>query len=336
MTHNTDIVDSYSRTISYLRLSLTDRCNLRCRYCMPVGGKKELQLLQHEDLLSYEELYRIVQVAVGMGMNKLRLTGGEPLVRKNVMEFIKKLASIENLEEIRLTTNGVLLAEKAKGLFAVGIRKLNISLDTMQPERFTDITGVDMFQQVWQGIEVAEKTGFDIKLNVVAMKGVNDDEFVDFAKLATERPFQVRFIEFMPVGDESAWDEASYISSTDLKEQIGKIGTLEPLSGSRMDGPARVYELTTPDGKKGKVGFISPISHHFCDTCNRLRLTSAGSLRACLLHDREADLKALIRSGASDEQLRSLIHQTILDKPKGHTLGEDPAKCSGQMSRIGG
>lgn len=336
MEHTADLVDSFSRTISYLRLSLTDRCNLHCRYCMPDDDTRGLQVLQHEDLLSYEELLRIVHIVVDMGMNKLRLTGGEPLVRKGVMDFIASLANIQGLEEIRLTTNGVLLSDKAAGLYEAGIRKLNISLDTMRPERFKSITGVDMFHKVWQGIETAEKRGFDVKLNVVAMKGVNDDEFVDFARLAVDRGFQVRFIEFMPVGSDSSWKEASYISSADLKEMIGAVGVLEPLAGCRMDGPARVYTLDMPDGRQGRVGFISPISHHFCDTCNRLRLTSAGRLRACLLHDREADLKSLLRGGATDQELRTLIRQTILDKPKGHTLADDKANCSGQMSRIGG
>lgn len=331
-----DLVDKFQRTISYLRLSLTDRCNLRCVYCMPEEEEGGLQLLQHEDLLSFEELLRIVELVVGMGMNKIRLTGGEPLVRRGVMDFIEALSRIEGLNEIRLTTNGVLLHDKAAGLYDAGIRKLNISLDTMRPERFKKITGVDGFDKVWQGIETAEKLGFDVKLNVVAMKGVNDDEFVDFARLALRKPYQVRFIEFMPVGDHSTWNEASYISSKDLRKRIAALGTLEPLAGRKMDGPARVYSLTTGDGLQGQVGFISPISHHFCDTCNRLRLTSAGRLRACLLHDREADLKALLREGATDDSIRGLIKQTILDKPKGHTLAEDQLQCSGQMSRIGG
>jgi cyclic pyranopterin phosphate synthase len=303
---------------------------------MPVDRDKGLQMLQHDDLLSYEELLHVVNVVVGMGMNKLRLTGGEPLVRKGVMDFIRSLAAIEGLEEIRLTTNGVLLAEKAAGLYDAGIRKLNISLDTMRPDRFKAITGFDLFHKVWQGIETAEAIGFDIKLNIVAMKSVNDDEFIDFAKLAVEKPFQIRFIEFMPVGSNSTWDKDSYISSKELRAIIGRMGQLEPLAGSRMDGPARVYSLCMANGKTGKVGFISPISHHFCDTCNRLRLTSAGTLRACLLHDREADLKSLLRQGASDEELKILIRKTILDKPKGHTLANNSARCSGQMSRIGG
>ncbi len=334
---NNELVDMFSRTISYLRLSLTDRCNLRCVYCMPEDGEEGgLKILQHSDLLSYEELLRVIKVVVDMGMNKLRLTGGEPLVRRGVMDFIAALSKVKGLEEIRLTTNGVLLQEKAAGLFDAGIRKLNISLDTMRPERFKEITGADLFEQVWQGIETAVELGFEIKLNVVAMKGINDDEFVDFARLALEKPYQVRFIEFMPVGKNSTWDKRYYIPSTELKEMIGKVGTLEALSGCRMDGPAKVYSLTAADGSKGRIGFISPISHHFCDTCNRLRLTSAGTLRACLLHDHEADLKALLRSGGSDKEIRALIKQTILDKPKGHTLAEDLANCEGQMSRIGG
>ncbi|MEN8200256.1 MAG: GTP 3',8-cyclase MoaA [Thermodesulfobacteriota bacterium] len=330
------LVDSFSRTISYLRLSLTDRCNLRCLYCMPENREKGLQTLKHEDLLSYEELQRIVEIVVSMGMNKLRLTGGEPLVRKGVMHFIRSLAAIDGLDEIRLTTNGVLLLEKAAGLYEAGIKKLNISLDTLQPARFQEISGVDLFDQVWRGIEKAEEIGFDIKLNIVAMKGVNDDEFLDFARLAVERSWQVRFIEFMPVGKNSTWGKDSYISSLELQKMVAEMGTLEPLPGCRMDGPARVYSLTASDGRQGRVGFISPISHHFCETCNRLRLTSAGRLRACLLHDREADLKSLLRSGGTDEEIRKLIRQTILDKPKGHTLAEDQARCSGQMSRIGG
>ncbi len=339
--NNGGLVDMFSRTISYLRLSLTDRCNLRCVYCMPEDSTEGLEILPHSDLLSYEELLRVIGLVVDMGMNKLRLTGGEPLVRRGVMDFIAALSAIQGLEEIRLTTNGVLLQEKAAGLYEAGIRKLNISLDSMRPERFKKITGADLFHQVWAGIETAEEMGFQIKLNVVAMKGVNDDEFADFARLALKHSFQVRFIEFMPVGKNSTWNKQYYIPSSELQGVIEQVGVLEALQGRRMDGPAKVYSLTTEDGAAGRVGFISPISHHFCDTCNRLRLTSAGMLRACLLHDHEADLKALLRGGGSDEEIRALIKQTILDKPKGHTLAEDlkapePTRCQGQMSRIGG
>jgi GTP 3',8-cyclase len=351
------IVDQYSRTISYLRLSITDRCNLRCLYCMPQKGLNASTLVKCADLLSYEEMLRIVSIAVGMGMNKLRLTGGEPLVRNGVMGFIRSLAGMKGLEDIRLTTNGVLLHEKAAELYKAGIRNLNISLDTMKPERFIQITGFDHFDQVWQGIQTACEMGFHVKLNVVAMRGINNDEFTDFARLATQKPVQVRFIEFMPIGNKESWDKSRFISADELKESFSTIGTMEPddkrwrsnvhdkineeETSSQLEGPAKVYRLTTPDGQSGRIGFISPISHHFCDKCNRLRLTSEGRLRACLLHDHETDLKAILRGGGTDRDIQTAIQQTILSKPKGHTLQDDLAKsdqvnCQGQMSRIGG
>jgi len=330
------IRDQFSRTISYLRLSITDRCNLRCLYCMPPSA-----MVKHAELLSYEEMLRIVGIAVGMGMNKLRLTGGEPLVRKGIMDFIRSLTKIKGLEDIRLTTNGVLLRDKAAELYSAGIRNLNISLDSMKPERFLAITGGDFFDQVWQSIQTACDLGFNVKINVVAMRGINDDEFLNFAELALQRPVQVRFIEFMPIGNQGSWDKGRFISAEELKTRISTKGTLETVPGSRLDGPARVYHLVTPEGKAGKVGFISPISHHFCDQCNRLRLTSEGRLRACLLHDHETDLKSLLRHGGADSEIQAAIRQTILDKPKGHTLQNDLEKsdrvnCQGRMSQIGG
>lgn len=341
------LIDQFSRTITYLRLSLTDRCNLRCMYCMPQEEQgrddqvKTGKLLNHIELLSYEELLRVVRLAVSLGMNKLRLTGGEPLVRKGILEFIQQLFLLEGLTEVRLTTNGVLLAEYAQRLFDAGVRHLNVSLDTLIPEKFTKIAGKDAFTSVWDGLLEAKRLGFKIKLNVVAMRGINDDEFVDFARMAVEQPFQVRFIEFMPVGDKSTWQKEQFISSAEVKALISTIGTLTPFQTRHGEGPARMYDLQTPNGNKGAVGFISPISHHFCDQCNRLRLTSEGKLRACLLNDKETDLKLLLRGGASDEELISSIRKTIIDKPQGHVLskefdGEERKSCSGQMSRIGG
>jgi GTP 3',8-cyclase len=348
------IRDRFSRTISYLRLSITDRCNLRCLYCMPPSS-----IIQHAELLSYEEMLRVVGIAVGMGMNKLRLTGGEPLVRRGIMDFIRNLTAIQGLDEIRLTTNGVLLNDKAAELRRIGIRNLNISLDSMQPEKFLKITGGDFFDQVWQSIQTACDLGFNVKINVVAMKGINDDEFIDFARLALQKPVQVRFIEFMPIGNKENWDKSRFISAGELQTLISTLGTLEPAgqgrpsvagtkdgagatsSAPRLEGPARVYRLTTPDGQTGKVGFISPISHHFCDQCNRLRLTSEGRLRACLLHNHETDLKTLLRQGGTDSEIQEAIRETILNKPKGHTLQNDQTEtgmtnCVGQMSQIGG
>lgn len=341
------LVDQFSRTISYLRLSLTDRCNLRCQYCMPCEESEEknspqiYKNINANELLTYEELLRIVRIAVSLGMQKLRLTGGEPLIRKGVMNFIRELSLINGLEQIRLTTNGVLLAQKADQLYNMGVRNLNISLDTLDPEKFTRITGRNLFEKVQSGIEKALDTGFKIKLNIVAMRGVNDDEFISFAKLALEKPLQVRFIEFMPVGKGSVWNKEQYIKSEDIQEMISGVGVLEPFSGSKFKGPARMFSITDNNGRKGQVGFISPISHHFCDQCNRLRLTSEGKLRSCLLHDGESDLKSIIRKGCSDAKIEETFREAILHKPKGHNITESsedelrPA-CQAQMSRIGG
>jgi GTP 3',8-cyclase len=297
--------------------------------------------LTHADLLSYEELLRVVRLTVAMGMNKLRLTGGEPLVRKGVLDFIHQLSLVEGLEQVRLTTNGVLLGDYAEKLYAGGIRHINVSLDTLQPAKFKEITGFDHFTRVWNGLLQAQEIGFKIKLNVVAMKGVNDDEFQDFGRLALEYPFQVRFIEFMPVGDKNSWHKEQFIRAAEIKSLIAELGDLTPFSKEYGEGPARMFDLKSPDKRKGAVGFISPISHHFCDQCNRLRLTSEGKLRSCLLNDKETDLKSLLRGGASDQEIIASIRRTILDKPQGHTIQENPAAeqrstCGGRMSRIGG
>jgi len=314
---------------------------------MPEGAEdsathtKTGEILQQADLLSYEEMLKVVRICVEMGMNKLRLTGGEPLVRRGILNFIHQLSSLKNLKEVRLTTNGVLLSDYAEQLFAGGVRQLNVSLDSLQPDKFFSITGRDYFAKVWKGLIKARDLGFKIKINVVAMKGVNDDEFNDFARLSLAEPFQVRFIEFMPLGEKSSWKREQFIRAEDIKNTISTIGRLIPFKNNRDEGPARMYELKDSSGRKGAVGFISPISHHFCDQCNRLRLTSEGKLRACLLNDKETDLKTLLRNGASDGVIRESIRQTILNKPKGHTLEDDMRKggkpvCIGQMSQIGG
>lgn len=340
------LVDRFSRTISYLRLSITDRCNLSCIYCMPQNDTKNSHLkstevLPRHELLRYEELLRIVEICVSMGMNKLRLTGGEPLVRKGAMNFIHQLTEIKGLEDIRLTTNGVLLKKYVQHLHKEGIRNLNISLDTLQRDRYARITGRDCFEDVWSSIHEAVNVGFRVKINVVAMNNVNDDEFVAFAQLAMSIPVQIRFIEFMPLGVKSTWQKKAFISGKDIIKRLAQVGTLKPLSHSRMEGPAKMYSINGKDGQEGRIGVISPISHHFCDQCNRLRLTSEGKLRSCLLYDRETDLKNFIRNGCTDDNIRELIKKTISLKPKGHTLNsslhvKSAANCSGQMSRIGG
>lgn len=302
---------------------------------------KSHTFLNHSELLSYEELLRLVPLCVSLGMNKIRLTGGEPLVRKNILEFIEKLAQVEGLEQIRLTTNGLLLGNYLKDLRRLGIRHINVSLDTLQREKYQSITGKDRFADVWKSLCDAEDQGFAIKINVVAMKGVNDDEFVDFARLSLNHHFTVRFIEFMPVGGKDSWTSQRFIATDAIKSMVNGLGSLASLANRGSAGPARIYELTSGDGQTGKVGFISPISHHFCDKCNRLRLTSEGKLRACLLRDTETDLRELIRNGATDKEIVEAIRTTILNKPEGHCLVDEPALqkqagCSGKMSKIGG
>jgi cyclic pyranopterin phosphate synthase len=334
------LVDMFSRTISYLRLSLTDRCNLKCMYCVTEEEQSGcLTKLRHNELLSYEELLRVVRVAVGMGISKLRLTGGEPLVRKNIMHFIDQLAELDNLHDIRITTNAVLLEQYAERLVAAGVNKINISLDTLQPDRFARITGVDCFDKVWRGIEKARSVGFSpVKLNMVVMRGINDDELADFARMSHETDLQIRFIEFMPIGASSSWDKSLYMATDEIKERIGRLGQLLPVAGGRADGPASVFRLG--DDARGKLGFISPISHHFCDKCNRLRLTSEGMLRSCLLHDEETDLRSVLRRKGSDDEIRQALLTAIRNKPKGHQmeerLKEHGSDCHGRMSRIGG
>ncbi|MCF6186786.1 MAG: GTP 3',8-cyclase MoaA [Desulfobulbaceae bacterium] len=339
-TKHSVLTDMFARTISYLRLSLTDRCNLRCMYCVTEDEKDgHLVKLGQGEILTYEELLRVVRVAVGMGISKLRLTGGEPLVRHNIMHFIDNLAAIDGLDDIRITTNGVLLEKYAQGLIDAGVTKVNISLDTLKRERFADITGVDCFDQVWRGIEKALAVGFSpVKLNMVVMRDINDDELADFAKMSQKMPLQVRFIEFMPIGTSTRWNKDTYITSDEIMGRFKSLGELIPLEKKQADGPARVFKLGTD--AVGSLGFISPISHHFCDRCNRLRLTSEGRLRSCLLHDEETDLKSVLRAGCSDADIGATLLAAIRNKPKGHQMAErlkeEGADCHGRMSRIGG
>ncbi len=324
--------DGNNRIINYLRLSLTDRCNLRCIYCMPEEG---IDFIPHQDVLSYEEMLHLVELSVQTGIRKVRLTGGEPLVRKGCLDFIERLSRIEELDEITLTTNGVLLKEKAEGLRNCGICRINVSMDTLRRERFQQITGRDFFDRVWDGIREAERLGFSpIKINIVAMNGINDDEILDFARLTLEKPYHIRFIEFMPVGDSNGWSNNKFISIDDIKNRISSLGSLQPILHNGMDGPAQRYML---EGAKGELGFIGALSNHFCKKCNRLRLTAEGHLRGCLFSDQETDLKTPLRNGKDDHHILDLIRWTIKNKPKNHGIIEpEPRKCVRQMSSIGG
>ncbi|MBA4392575.1 MAG: GTP 3',8-cyclase MoaA [Desulfobacca sp.] len=327
------LLDSYKRRLNYLRISLTDRCNLRCVYCMPEQGVPKIF---HGDILTYEELLRLARLSVGLGIEKIRLTGGEPLVRKNLIDFISILKSIPGIQDISLTTNGVLLAGQAQALWQAGVKRINISLDSLNREKFGRITRFDFYDQVWEGIQEAERIGFSpIKINVVAMRGINDDEILAFGRLSFEKPYHIRFIEFMPVGEENGWKAERFISSEETLEKLQTLGPLLPINGRGLDGPAKRMAFA---GAKGEIGLISPISEHFCPSCNRLRLTAEGLLRVCIFSDRETDLRTPLRQGASDEQLETVIREAILQKPKEHPvqLSPIPRKCQRQMSKIGG
>lgn len=330
------MLDKFSREINYLRVSITDRCNLHCEYCRPKEG---ISLQGHQDILRYEEIIRVISIAVKMGLVKVRVTGGEPLVRRGFVDFITSLQKISGLQDISLTTNGILLSQFARQIFDAGIQRINISLDSLNKEKYFRMTRGGNLDDVMRGIACAEEAGFaPIKINTVAIKGFNDDEIPAFAKLAAEKPFQVRFIELMPVGKEANPDySGNFIPATRVIEKIKRVYELEPVEKKKKSaGPAKIYRIK---GGRGEVGFINPVSDHFCSTCNRLRLTADGKLRVCLLHEAEVDLKRALRENCSDARLEQLIWDAVALKPKEHDLicmESSLKKCSRNMSEIGG
>lgn len=299
---------------------------------MPDEG---IQFLPHDKILTYEEMLRVVTLCALHGIRKVRLTGGEPLVRKDIISFIERLSHIEGLEEITLTTNGVLLKEFAHPLRECGICRVNVSMDTLKPERFRQITRRDYFDRVWEGIEEAEEAAFQpIKINVVAMRGVNDDEVLDFARLTLRKPYHVRFIEMMPVGANNTWTFKKFLSIKEILETIKPLGPIRAIDSLPLDGPAQRYRL---EGAKGEIGVIGALSNRFCQNCNRLRLTADGHLRGCLFSEEETDIKTPMRQGKDDHHLITLIENTILNKPENHGLRiHNPRKCVRSMSSIGG
>lgn len=330
------MIDGFNRDINYLRISITDRCNLRCGYCMPKEG---LSVIGHDDILKYEEILRIVEIAIKLGVTKVRITGGEPLVRRGVVDFIARLSELSGLKDISLTTNGVLLESFAAPLFQAGIKRINISLDSLNAEKYSRITRGGDIKAVLRGIDAAYQVGFDpIKINTVVINGVNDDEILDFARLSIEKPFQIRFIELMPMGQAGDHYAGRFLSNDVIRERIEKVYRLEFIPGKSKytDGPARIYRI---DDAPGTVGFISPISSHFCKTCNRMRLTADGQLRACLLEEGEVGLREALRRGCSDEELLGLIKSAVNKKPMQHEISQDEhhlRKCAKEMSSLGG
>ena len=329
-------VDAYNRPISYLRISVTDRCNLRCLYCMPEAG---VAWRPHDEILRYEEIETIVRAAAELGVSKLRLTGGEPLVRLGVVELVQRLARIPGIDDLAMTTNGVSLAHHAQALADAGLQRVNISLDTLDRERFTRITRCGCLGDVLAGIQAARRAGLrPIKINTVVTRGLNDDEVVSLAAKTMEADWwNIRFIELMPLGGghllSESW-ESKVISAGEIRQQIeGQLGRLEPARMARGNGPARYYRLA---GGKGTIGFITPISDHFCYRCNRLRLTADGQLRPCLLCEDEVDLRTPLRNGATAEQIKGLIVEGINAKPMRHHLSEHAQLKGRAMVEIGG
>ena len=326
------LIDNYGRKLTYLRISITDLCNLRCCYCMPESG---IYKINHQEILSYEEIIRLVRAMAAEGVTKVRLTGGEPLIRRNIVDFVRELAAVPGIDDLRLTTNGVLLGELAEPLYKAGIGRVNISIDSLDRENYRLITGRDELPRVLEGISAALATGFQrVKLNVVAIRGVNDQEIPALADLIFKYDLDVRFIEFMPLGETCFWSDERFISTSEIKDLVRPLGELTAAPRDRAEGPAQVFSLA---GAKGRLGFISPLTEHFCATCNRLRLTADGKIRLCLLSDLEVDLKNALRSQVSQEQLQEIIRAAATQKPLAHCLKKDIHSANGRsMNLIGG
>ena len=326
------LTDAFRRPITYLRISVTDKCNLRCTYCMPEAG---LPWLPKADVLSFEEIEAIVRAAASVGVRSIRLTGGEPLVRRDLPELVRRIHAVEGIEDIALSTNGLLLEDQLEALVAAGLDRVNVSLDTLRPERFVAIARRPGLERVLAGIDAALAAGLGpIKVNCVLIGGQNDDELADFAALARDRALYVRFIEVMPVHENLAMQQSTYVSSAEILARLEAIEHLDSVAGPGGNGPARYFAAR---GAKGALGVISPLSHDYCERCNRVRLTADGRLRLCLFGDYEIDLRGPLRAGASREDIADLFRGGMLVKPERHHL--ELGKASSRMrafSEIGG
>jgi GTP 3',8-cyclase len=324
--------DRFGRMINYLRISLTDRCNLRCVYCMPA----DMVFRPKAELLQDDELDRLMPLfAQQLGFYKFRLTGGEPTLRENIVSIVQRMAHTPSVEEVAMTTNGILLGRLAQPLAAAGLHRVNVSIDSLDPDKFRRITRWGDVTDVWDGLKAATDAGLEIKLNAVVARGFNDQiDVVDLARLTYEFPWQVRFIEMMPFGEVAEFQQANTVSEAELLETIGR--SLDHpllLNQGVLDGEARLYQLP---GAVGTLGFISSVTQPFCAACNRARLTADGRLRLCLLRDKEIDLLTPLRQGASDADLVALLEAAIWDKPWGHGLAEQEVPMQRVMSEIGG
>ena len=321
--------DQYQRQIDYLRISVTDRCNLRCKYCMPADG---VEWISHESILSFEEILRLMKISTQLGFRRFRITGGEPLVRKGILNFLQEGARLPGVEDLMLTTNGMLLPDMAFDLKAAGVQRVNISLDTMDSDHFSDITRGGDVSRVLKGIFQSLEAGLNpVKINVVVVRGFNTEELPNFLALAREYPLHVRFIELMPIGISSE-HRADFVPIAEMKELLGIEEYVRTLS-IRGGGPAEYF---CPSGFKGSIGFISAMSRHFCDTCNRARLTADGKLRPCLHSKHEVDLREALRNGSPDTDILELFAQAVWHKPAEHHMNDEALQGLRVMSQIGG
>ena len=307
------MLDKLNRKIDYLRISVIDRCNLRCVYCMPEEG---LESIPHEEILTYEEILRICEIVSELGIRKIKITGGEPLVRKDIVNLIRDIKNIDKIEQVTLTTNGILLHEMLDDLYDAGIDAINISLDTLNKDNFKKITRRDGLEKVLMSIDKAYDLGIRVKINCLAIRDFNLRELVEIASFAKDREIDVRFIELMPIGFGKKYTQIDNDEILSILES--RFGTFEIVTEKRGNGPAKYYRN---QNMKGCIGFISAISHEFCESCNRIRLTSSGFLKLCLHYNKGIDLKEPIRNGISDEDLKKLIHDTIWNKPISHKFG---------------
>lgn len=322
------ICDALGRNIHYLRVSVTDRCNFRCIYCMPPGG---VQWIPHEEILRYQELTRIIRIAAQMGIYKVRITGGEPLVRRGILSFIHEVAQLPGVRDLSMTTNASLLSQNVVALKNAGLSRVNISLDTLRPDRFAHLCGRNVLPNVLDGIAQAQAAGLTpVKINVVVMKGVNDDELADFARMTLDKPYQIRFIEHMPF--QGAEGNKRLLPVAEMQAALAAHGFDVLVPETHGDGPADVYRIP---GALGTLGFISPVTRHFCAECNRIRLTADGRIKPCLLSNQEYNIKELIRAGCADNDLEDYLRDIIFHKPGHHHLEEETDLQRG-MSKIGG